>query len=138
MPNRYESCNDEKALVAAISNAIRKVWHRYPAREQALNKVHIVVQEYKKDGSPKKLKSNYWICELCDQRCKKQKSSLYPQVHVDHKDPVIPLTGESISWHTFIQRLFFSGADNLQAICSTCHKAKTKAENAERRENKNG
>lgn len=138
MPSRHNSCNNEKPLVAAIASAIRKVWHKHPAREAALNKVRIVVQEYKKDGSPKKLKSNYWICELCDQRCKKQKSSLYPQVHVDHKDPVTPLKGDPISWHTYIQRLFFSGADNLQAICSTCHKAKTKAENAERRKNKNG
>lgn len=132
MPTRHESCNDEKALVSALSNAIRKVWHRHPAREQALEAAFMSVQEYKKNGEPKKNRSQYWICKLCDQRCKKQKSSLYPQIHVDHIDPVVPLEGP-ISWHTYIQRLFFSGYDNLQAICTTCHKAKTKEENAQRR-----
>ncbi len=132
MKTRHESCNDEKALVHAISNAIRKVWHRHPAREQALAAVFISVQEYKKDGSPRKNPTQFWLCQICNQRCKKNKSPNYPQIHVDHIEPVVPIEG-SISWYTYIQRLFFSGENNLQAICSTCHKAKTKEENAQRR-----
>lgn len=133
MKTRHESCNDEKALVHAIANAIRKVWHRYPARQAALDKVFIQVQEFKKDGSPKKLLSNYWLCELCNQRCKTSKSPSYPRIHVDHIEPVVPLKHNGITWYTFIQRLFFSGIKNLQAICAICHKEKTKSENQQRK-----
>lgn len=129
---RHDACNNEKPLVHAIANSIRKVWHRHPLREATLNRVHFTVQEFKKDGSPRAKPTQFWSCEICNQRCKKSKSPNYPQIHVDHIDPVVPIDRE-ITWHEYIQRLFFSGEGNLQAICSPCHKQKTKLENAQRK-----
>jgi hypothetical protein len=133
MTTRHQSCNDDKALVHKISNAIRKVWHRYPARQAALDKVFMTEQEYKKDGTPKLKPSQFWICELCEAKCKQHRSKRWPRIHVDHIDPVIPIENNQISWTDFIRRLFFSGESNLQAICETCHKAKTKEENTQRK-----
>ena len=48
-------------------------------------------------------------------------------MEVDHVQPVVnPLTGFE-SWDVFIDRLFCE-QDNLQAICKSCHKIKTKQE----------
>jgi hypothetical protein len=39
-----------------------------------------------------------------------------------------------LSWDIFIERLF-CGIENLQILCSECHKVKTKKETLERKKN---
>ena len=50
--------------------------------------------------------------------------------HVDHIEPVVPVTGW-VSWDSFEARLFVP-AEQRQGLCTTCHKAKTNRETAER------
>jgi len=52
-------------------------------------------------------------------------------VHVDHIEPVVPVTGWE-SWDSCIENMFCE-KDNLQVLCSKCHKEVTAAENAQRK-----
>ena len=51
-------------------------------------------------------------------------------VQVDHKQPVVPLSGW-VSWDDFINRLFCE-VDGYQVLCKRCHDLKTKSENKQR------
>lgn len=55
-------------------------------------------------------------------------------MQVDHIEPVIALTEklEDLSWDQLVDRLWCP-IDNLQPLCQTCHKRKSKEENKERR-----
>lgn len=57
------------------------------------------------------------------------------QVAVDHINPVVPIGMDVPDWNIIINNLFCE-RENLQVLCKTCHDAKTKEENAERREAK--
>lgn len=65
-------------------------------------------------------------CEECGE--------LFPakDMQADHTQPVVPVTGFD-SWDGVIERLFCE-KEGFTAMCRSCHKAKTQAENAERRE----
>jgi len=52
-------------------------------------------------------------------------------VHVDHIEPVVPVTGW-VNWDSCIERMFCE-IDNLQVLCGTCHKKVTDEENAQRK-----
>ncbi len=52
-------------------------------------------------------------------------------VHVDHIEPIVPVTGW-VSWDSCINRMFCE-QDNLQVLCSKCHKVVTDEENAQRK-----
>lgn len=52
---------------------------------------------------------------------------------VDHIEPIVPTSGWD-SWDSVIERMFCE-KDNLQVLCKECHDAKSKIENAERKEN---
>ena len=56
------------------------------------------------------------------------------KVAVDHKEPLVPTDGTVLTWDEYLFRLF-CGPDELQVLCSVCHKEKTKLENTERRTN---
>ncbi len=53
------------------------------------------------------------------------------EVQVDHKLPVVPVTGW-ISWDETIQRLFCPEKD-LQVLCKDCHHKKSAEENSKRK-----
>jgi len=67
-------------------------------------------------------------CFECDE--------LFPakDMRADHIKPIVPVTGFD-SWDAVIERLFCE-IEGFQALCVDCHAIKTKAENAERKENK--
>ena len=73
-------------------------------------------------------------------KCKLHKCSacgeLFPakDMRADHIDPIVPVTGFD-NWDALIARLFCE-IGGFQAICVECHAVKTKAENAERKKNK--
>jgi 5-methylcytosine-specific restriction endonuclease McrA len=59
-------------------------------------------------------------CANCKQHYKRT------EVHGDHIEPVIDPTLGWVSWDSYIHRLFYG---QLQVLCITCHKDKTKREN---------
>lgn len=119
----------------AIIGALRRVWGRHPTRIEALKKGEIREFPINKDGSKAARAHVFYICDQCNTRCKQSKSPHYPKVHVDHIEPVIPISGLSLSFDEIIERMFTT-LDNLQLLCEHCHYEKTQAENKERRENK--
>ena len=98
-----------------------------------MERVRVEEVKYRKDGSEAKKPHVFYICELCGAKAKGARSASYPQIHVDHIDPVIPVD-RKITWEEYVERLFCD-VNNLQAICDVCHKEKTTGENAERRRN---
>ena len=99
-----------------VISVLRRASYRTPMRAAALDKARVKRGVYK--------------CAECKKEFKKK------DIAIDHKAPVIdPKTGHT-TWDKFIKRLFCK-PNGLQILCNTgkssCHKVKTKAENAERR-----
>lgn len=94
-----------------IMSAIRKIWRFSPERRQCLAEATID-----------------WLalCKACGQYVH------HKLITVDHVDPVVPTTGFD-SWDGVIHRMRYN---KLTTLCESCHKAKTKAENAERAVNR--
>jgi 5-methylcytosine-specific restriction endonuclease McrA len=119
----------EKKLKNKIIQVLRKASYSHPARSLAKKKARVAPSTYlcnicktwiydgKKDFS--KLKFEY-------------KNVKTGKIHIDHIDPVIPLTGW-MNFDNFITRLFCS-EDNLQILCSECHKEKTFQEKEQRKQ----
>ena len=53
-------------------------------------------------------------------------------IQVDHIDPVIEPVVGFVDWDTTIDRMFCE-ADNLQVLCTECHREKTNRERKERK-----
>jgi len=101
-----------RSLNSILFSALGRAWCFWPPRNE-------VKKRCKVEG-----KSGWYRCELC--RAEREK------IDVDHISPVIPVTGFT-TWDAYIASRFVT-ADKLQGICKDCHKAKTKQENAKRRE----
>jgi 5-methylcytosine-specific restriction endonuclease McrA len=69
--------------------------------------------------------AQHYECGLCHNEFTQK------DMEVDHIKPVVDPSKGFISWDIFIDRLFCE-ADNLQAICKSCHLVKTKKEKKER------
>lgn len=95
-----------------IMSAIRKVWRFSPERRKCLEEAAT--------------RHGKVFCTMC---CIYEHPKL---IIVDHIDPVVPVTGFD-SWDGVIQRMRHN---NLMTLCDSCHKAKTKAENAARAANR--
>lgn len=102
-----------------IISALRRA--QWPPKYQAIKRVFV------KDGNNPSTgrKCKLHKCENCGE--------LFPakDMQADHINPVIPLTGID-SWDGVIDRLFCE-IDGYQALCRFCHKAKSQAENAARK-----
>lgn len=95
-----------------IIPALRKIWRWYPTRTKVKNR---------------SLQDNgLYKCELC--------FSEVDHIQIDHIDPIGTCKRENgkTDYNMFIDRLLCA-EENLQAICSNCHKQKTKKENHARR-----
>lgn len=107
-----------------IKGAIRRVFSRSELRRQALDKA--LVKDYS-DPSRKRV-TRWGRCAECEKL-----EPLY-KMQIDHIEPVIPQDSslDQMTWDTLVDRIWCDER-NLQALCETCHKAKSKEENAERR-----
>jgi hypothetical protein len=69
-------------------------------------------------------------CNLCGHEGKRK------EFNMDHIEPVIPVEGFSNGkpwdWNEYIGRMYCEPS-GYQMLCTVCHKAKTKKENAERK-----
>ena len=109
-----------------LKGALRRVFSRSELRQQALKRV---LTEHNDPKRPRVKKWGY--CEECG-----EVTAAY-ELTIDHKDPVIPphTTFEEMGLDKTADRLWCDLA-NLQAICNTCHDAKTKRERKIRRKKK--
>lgn len=110
-----------------LKGAIRRVFSRSDLRTK-------VVYESIRPGyySPDRPRVKKWsLCAVC--------KNLVPTylVAVDHVDPVVPVDSEleKMTWDEVVNRVW-SAPENLQVICETCHKSKSKSENSVRRKNR--
>lgn len=106
---------------AAIRGGLRRVFSRSPVVREVLLKVRRTVPKYNKDGSRAKRDAVEYKCNVCGEWVGSK------HIAVDHIVPVIDVDEGFIDYQTFIERLF-CGVDNLQPICTPCHKAKTYSE----------
>jgi hypothetical protein len=127
---------------AAIYSALRRAYRSSPAVAQCLDEGKEEFFIPSKKGKP--MRRVRFSCEKCDwkgPRAKKKtkKRPAAPGIAVDHVEPVIdPVDGNLLldgtrNWIKQILRLFVD-RKGLQRLCPTCHTAKSKAENARRRE----
>lgn len=116
-----------------IRGAIREISFRWPTRQQYMQTQRVELPKTFKNG--KVGVEVFYRCEVCATLGKTAKNkSGHPVVRVDHKDAVVPVDGRPIDWNEYIHRMFCH-PDNFQVICEPCHATKSKAENAERKEN---
>ena len=111
-----------------LKGAIRRVFSRSELRRKVVDAAIIDHHD------PERPRVSLWVrCAVCTMPCAKY------QAQVDHMDPIIPAHSslEHMLWGEVVDRTWCPES-NLQVICPTCHKAKTKAENAERRKHKKG
>jgi 5-methylcytosine-specific restriction endonuclease McrA len=116
-------------LQVGIYSALRRMFRRWPGYSEVLNRCKKEFFIKSKKGSD--MRRVHFQCEECGDKVDRKKFA------VDHIEPVIPLEGLPIvnglpDYNVYIARLFCS-KDNLQGLCESCHKEKTKLENALRR-----
>lgn len=102
---------------AFITSVLRSGARRWPPKYETLNDAFIGKLLNEKTGR----ESKHYRCKSCN--------GAFPakDVQVDHISPVVdPITGFT-TWDDFITRLY-CGKDNLQILCTTCHKEKSKKE----------
>lgn len=80
-----------------------------------------------------RLKRGWYQCNGCGEEVpttlppEKKGGKRRKNAHVDHIEPVIDPTVGFTNWDDYIERLYCE-ADNLQVLCESCHKEKTKQE----------
>jgi hypothetical protein len=127
---------------AAIYSALRRAYRSSPAVAECLDSGKEEFFIPSKKGKP--MRRVRFSCEKCDwkgPRAKKatKKHKATPGIVVDHIDPVVDFADANLlsdgtrNWIKQIDRLFVQRI-GLQRLCSVCHTAKSKDENARRRE----
>ncbi len=107
-------------MTSFIKSALRGA--RWPQKYECIQRAYVSDGINPKTGRKCKLHR----CPSC--------SELFPAtgMQADHIEPVIGPEG-FVSWDLFISRLYCEGS-GFVALCKGCHKAKTKEENATRRQ----
>lgn len=102
---------------AFIVSVLRAGTRRYPPKFLTLNEAKT---EKKKNKATNRI-AQHFLCALCE--------TDFPatQVQVDHIKPVVDPAKGFTSWDSYIKRLFCK-KENLQVLCKSCHKIKTKKE----------
>jgi 5-methylcytosine-specific restriction endonuclease McrA len=96
-----------------VRSALRGAFRRWQPKYDVLKDAFTRVKQNKASGRQAK----HYRCAVC------KKEWPLKQMSVDHKKPI----GTFISWDHFIEALYCE-KENLQALCKTCHKTKTKKE----------
>lgn len=93
-------------LKAFVIAGLRRLTYKYPPRYNCMNSARTERGKYK--------------CAQCKAIVGRK------DIKIDHIIPVVGVEG-FIDWNTYIPRMFCNES-NFQALCDTCHKAKTKQE----------
>ena len=131
--NRYTMWT-EAWFINLVRGQLREAFHRWPVRLSVLERVKVVEETITRSGRPSKRPTVWYVCEQCGAKCKatvaKGNPKNYVRIWVDHIDPVVPVD-KVIGFDEYINRLFCK-PENLQALCDTCHKAKSAKEKTKR------
>lgn len=100
-----------------ITSTLRGGMRRWPPKWVALKEAYVGKKINKKTGK----QAMHYKCASC------KKDYVAKDVQVDHVNPVVDPTTGFVSWDVYIDRLFCE-RENLQVLCSTCHKKKTAEE----------
>ena len=103
-----------------ITSTLRSGMRRWPPKWVCLKEAAVGKKINKKTG---KL-AMHFMCAVC------RKEHTSKDVQVDHIEPVVNPTTGFVSWDVYIDRMFCEKG-NLQVLCTSCHKAKTKEEKDE-------
>ena len=112
----------EGRIRSFIVSVLRAGARRWPPKFEALDDAFCGKKVNEKTGRMAK----HYLCASCG------KEYTSKDVQVDHISPVVDPDVGFIDWNTFISRLYCS-KDNLQVLCTKCHKVKT---NEERKQSK--
>ncbi len=105
-------------------SVLRAGTRRYPPKWECLADAKTTKKKNKKTGRL----AQHYRCNTC------KKEYVATEVNVDHILPVVSKEGFT-SWDSFIENLFCP-LNNLQVLCSGCHKKKTSLEKGERNKSK--
>jgi 5-methylcytosine-specific restriction endonuclease McrA len=100
-------------IVAVLRNGSR----RWPPKYQSLT----LAKTDKKINEATGRMAQHYRCNICEGEFPQK------QIEVDHIVPVVDPKKGFTTWDTFIKRLFCP-IENLQVVCKSCHKNKTKEE----------
>lgn len=109
-----------------IKGSIRRVFSRSDLRRLVIDTTRV------EHTDPNRPRVKKWsICTNC-----KELTPTY-LIQVDHIDPIVPLntTLEQMQWDEVIDRIWCE-KNNLNPICTPCHKIKSKDEMKQRRLNR--
>ena len=118
-----DACKSNKTVIKAIENAIRKSFRYSVLYIDAMDRA--LSTEVGPRGGKR------YTCACCGNHFARN------QVELDHKVPVIAL--DSSLDNSSLDELYagiYCSLENLQVLCTTCHKAKTRKEARERAENR--
>lgn len=100
-----------------ITSTLRSGARRWPPKYETL-----ALAKTEKKVNPKTGRiAQHYLCNHC---CKEFTAK---EVQVDHIMPVVDPEEGFVSWDVFIERLFCE-RDNLQVLCTGCHKIKSNLE----------
>lgn len=107
----------EGRIKGFITSVLRSGARRWPPKYETLNDACIGQKINEKTGRLAK----HYECNICKQEFTSK------DIEIDHIIPIVDPAFGFINWDDFIQKLYCS-KQNLQAICKSCHKIKTKKE----------
>lgn len=103
---------------AFIISVLRSGTRRWPPKYETLNDAKTT----KKINQKTKRLAQHYRCASC------RGEFTATNIEVDHIEPIVDPKIGFVDWNSFIERLYCP-ASNLQALCKSCHKIKTKKEN---------
>ena len=112
MTASFGYCKSEKAYIAWLRSATRRVWSKHPVKLEMLKK------NRKRLHNPKTGRMAFMIlCESCD------KWHPLSDIEVNHRDTVGTLT--LANFGEYCERLLLVEEKDLQLLCKPCHEVVT-------------
>ena len=102
-----------RSLKQILMGGLGRSWMAWPPRNEVKRRCKI-------PG-----KTGWYQCEQCKRP--------HEKLDVDHISPVVSVADGFTGWDTYIASKFVD-ASKLRGLCRSCHAAKTKEENKQRRE----
>jgi 5-methylcytosine-specific restriction endonuclease McrA len=120
----------DKKFQAKIVSALRKLTKQWPPILQSKKKAKIGPELYQ---CPKCNDTIYTGARSIDVIQLQYPTARVGKMDVDHIEPIMAVedSGKEKDWNKVIQRMFCA-EENLQTICSRCHKFKSNEEKKER------